>query len=52
MWGQLDKPTGLVAIKGRLGHKLLQILVVGPDFDSGGSFEVITPLTETIDDGV
>ena len=49
---QLDKLTGLAAVKGRLGYESLQILVVGPDFDSRSSFEVMTPLFKAIDDSV
>ena len=52
VWSQLDELTGLAAVKSRLGYKSLQILVVGLDFDSGGSFEIITLLMETIDDNV
>ena len=39
-----------MAIEGGLGHESLQVLVVRPDFDSGGSFEVVAPLLEAPND--
>ena len=42
----------MTAVEGRLGYKSLQILMVGLDFDSGGSFKVMTLLLKVIDDGV
>ena len=48
---QLHQPSGLAAVEARLGHEPLQVLVVGPDFDPGGAFEVVSPLLEGVDDG-